>query len=186
VGEDNRLAYVAVVAVEGYRAPVVDIDLRALPDALAIISERICSSLDGALIGRVSASTIEIRFLLRPGENADERLLQLAAAIESPVPARGGDVLFKATIGYAAWPWQNSRLSRVMANAELALAKARAAHLKLATFTDNDRAEAEARRNLASDLSKALARNEFSLRYQPKLNLRSGRILAASDDLATF
>ena len=175
---EGRAAYIAVIAVDAFSGAVADLDLRTLPETVRILAQRIAAALEGVVFGRVMSSTLEVRFLADSDAQADAGLRALATALEAAIPAGEGAALLKVAIGHAPWS-PGAALSRVMANAEYALSKARGAHLTVASFTDRDRSEAEARLTLLHDLAKALAAGELALHYQPKLSLRSGRIEGA-------
>lgn len=175
---EGRAAYIAVIAVESFGGAVMDFDLRALPKTVRILARHIGAGLQDAVLGRVASSTLEVRFLADGDAQADAELRTLAATLEAAIAAGDGAIPLKVVIGHAPWS-PGAALSRVMANAEYALSKARGVHLTVACFTDRDRSEAEGRLALLHDLAKALAAGELALHYQPKLNLRSGRIESA-------
>lgn len=100
-----------------------------------------------------------IELLAEPFEIADER------------------VLITTSIGIALIPLDGSIGSRLLQCADIALDRAKADGRGSLRFFERDMdAQLQARKMLERDLRLAIARHELELYYQPKVDLRSGRV----------
>ena len=102
---------------------------------------------------------------------------RLIDALNEPFHLKGHDSFVSGSVGITLYPDDGGRATDLLRNADAAMYRAKE-HGK-ATFhfytTDINR-EVKERLALKNDLNKALERNEFSLHYQPKLEIATGRI----------
>jgi diguanylate cyclase (GGDEF)-like protein/PAS domain S-box-containing protein len=82
-------------------------------------------------------------------------------------------------LGIALFPGDGEDAETLFRNAEVALKKAKNGGEHFMFYTQQMRAAVEEKLSLENQLRRALARREFVLHYQPKLDLRSGAICGA-------
>lgn len=124
----------------------------------------------------------EFAVLLAPPAPADvavavaERIL---AALTRPLVLAGREVIPRASIGVAETAAEEAAAALVR-NADAAMYRAkRLGKGRCAVFEPDLHAAAVARVELRSQLQGAVERSEFALRYQPQVDLRSGRVVGA-------
>jgi diguanylate cyclase (GGDEF)-like protein len=100
------------------------------------------------------------------------------AALRDPVTLDGQRLDIEAGVGIALYPDDGLDASTLLRRAELALAVAKRRHSGVAFAFDTGGEPAHEQLSLIGDMRRALAAGEFTLAYQPKLALASGRIVA--------
>lgn len=134
--------------------------------------------LDG-LVARLGGD--EFALLLRGSGPADavqvaQRILQ---AFEAPLALGEQLVDMDASLGVACWPTHASQADELLSRAEIAMHAAKTSKDPVLVYAPQlDSASAETL-SLLGDLRHALAHHELRLYMQPKLDLRSGAIVAA-------
>ena len=104
-----------------------------------------------------------------------ERIL---ATMRAPFAIDGNDILVGASVGIAIFPDDARTAAELMANADLAMYRAKAtAGNKACFFEPGMDLQVRERRNLARDLRQALAQEEFELYYQPQSRLTDSRTI---------
>jgi diguanylate cyclase (GGDEF)-like protein len=94
-------------------------------------------------------------------------------------------IKISASIGIAIYPEHGRDLSTLMKCADLAMGSAKLDHSGVHVFAADRDAAAESRFALIQNLHAALERQEFTLYYQPKLDLTSG-LIASCEALARW
>jgi diguanylate cyclase (GGDEF)-like protein/PAS domain S-box-containing protein len=98
--------------------------------------------------------------------------------IREPFVYEGRTILSRASIGLAAYPDHDSEPPELMKDADIALYRAKAeGRGRVAAYSPLMRAAAERRVALSKEVREAVARDEFSPFYQPKVCLRTGAIV---------
>jgi diguanylate cyclase (GGDEF)-like protein len=100
------------------------------------------------------------------------------AALRDPVTLDGQRLDIEAGVGIALYPDDGLDASTLLRRAELALAAAKRRHSGVAFASETGAEPAHEQLSLIGDMRRALAAGEFTLAYQPKLALGSGRIVA--------
>ncbi|MBL8959707.1 MAG: EAL domain-containing protein [Gemmatimonadetes bacterium] len=99
-------------------------------------------------------------------------------AIREPLVIDGHDVVICASVGVALFPLDGENARAVMAAADAAMYLAKREGGNAAALSNKPmRLAAEHRMSLEGALRRAIEREQFLLHYQPKLDLRAGRIL---------
>lgn len=170
--------YAAVVGVDRLGA-IRDMGAREADAIVDVFAQRIAATVPTARLRRVGRSTIE--FVFRgsdPGEV--RRLLEaLHTALETRVALAGQVFDLPVAVGYAAGEAGEPSGERLIELAERALAGAQTAHHKLVIFDAAAQAAHTDRMAVLRDLRTALTTDAVFLCYQPKLDARSGEIVAA-------
>ncbi|MFJ4064137.1 putative bifunctional diguanylate cyclase/phosphodiesterase [Pseudomonas sp. NPDC089996] len=104
--------------------------------------------------------------------------LQLLRTLDKPMFVDNQLINVTASVGLACAPLHGSDPTTLMKNAGLALHKAKAnGKHQVQVFTEVLNAEASYKLFVENNLRRALTQNELEVFYQPKLCLRSGRLL---------
>lgn len=169
--------YVAVVSIDrglGYRE---DLGPAETERVLTELTARI-SAIANTRPGRMSRSRVELGVLAENEAAAAASLKALQAILETPLKVAGQTLSLETTIGFAGGEG-TSAVAILVDEAELALQKAHARHLKIASLSRADHEQRMQRARLARDIRRAPEAGELFLCYQPKLSLRSGLIEGA-------
>ncbi|MFL6632746.1 MAG: putative bifunctional diguanylate cyclase/phosphodiesterase [Massilia sp.] len=100
------------------------------------------------------------------------------AALRDPLTLDGQRLDIEAGVGIALYPDDGLDAATLLRRAELALAAAKRRHAGIAFAQETGAEPAHEQLSLIGDMRRALAAGEFTLAYQPKLALASGRIVA--------
>nr|WP_314493415.1 EAL domain-containing protein [uncultured Pseudomonas sp.] len=146
---------------------------------LVSLARRLRNSLDGASsLARLASNEFAVLLddtSIADGQNLAQRLLH---TLDKPMFVDNQLINITASVGLACAPLHGSDPQTLMKNAGLALHKAKAAGKhQLQVFTEVLNAEASYKLFVENNLRRALAQNELEVFYQPKLCLRSGRLL---------
>ena len=105
---------------------------------------------------------------------------RIQGAISKPFSLDGHEVYVTPSIGIALFPDDGDNVDEILKNADTAMYHAKALGKNNFQFYEETmNARAGGRLKLEGDLRKALERDEFSLAYQPQVEVSSGRIIGA-------
>ncbi len=110
---------------------------------------------------------------------ATTRVQQILAALRAPMMIDEQRLDIDASFGIALYPQDGSSATRLLRRADLAMATAKRRHDSIAFGSDLDDEPAHEQLSLIGEMRDALARREFVVHYQPKLNLSQNRITGA-------
>lgn len=108
-------------------------------------------------------------------ENAEGLAGQAIAALSAPISHQDQMVELKPVIGLASCSGKAEKTETLLANADIALARARLSG-QVVVFTDAMRAELAKRRRTVADLTRALEQDEIEPHYQPQIDA-GGRVI---------
>jgi diguanylate cyclase (GGDEF)-like protein len=151
---------------------------------LGIIAERIRVSVrEGDTIARLGGDEFAILQGYSSAEAAASLARRLVDVVSDPIEIDGQDINSGVSIGIALAPNDGTTADHLMKCADLALYRAKAEGRGTFRFFEPDMdARIQARRALEVDLRRALVAGEFSLAYQPQINL-AGNDLTAMEAL---
>jgi diguanylate cyclase (GGDEF)-like protein len=104
-----------------------------------------------------------------------ERVLQTLAA---DVDVAGVPVSSEASIGVAFWPVDGTEITELLQRADLAVHAAKETHQAILEYSADLAHFSPARLALVSQLRHAIGADELVLHYQPKLDLKTNRIVS--------
>lgn len=103
---------------------------------------------------------------------------QVLAALSRPVMLSEFEHFISASIGIAVYPQDGVTAEDLLRNADIAMYRAKAAGpARFAYYEEAMNREALERVELESDLRQALTRDELSVVYQPRIDLRDSKII---------
>ncbi len=103
-------------------------------------------------------------------------LAKLQEALAAPFSIAGQEIFLSANIGIALYPTDAESAESVVANAEIAMLRTREEGGHFRYYTAKMNSAAAERLELEAALRRALERDELRLFYQPRVDLRTGRI----------
>jgi diguanylate cyclase (GGDEF)-like protein/PAS domain S-box-containing protein len=105
---------------------------------------------------------------------------RLVAALDEPLTIHGTELYVTGSVGVAMYPNDGTDIDTLLMNADTAMYRAKEAGRGGFQFYDASmNARALDRLVMESMLRRALERSEFMLHYQPRIELSTGRIVAA-------
>jgi diguanylate cyclase (GGDEF)-like protein len=124
--------------------------------------------------------TNEFGLLLRPapaGLAVDDLAFELHALLSEPVRVREREFHLEPVIGIAAYPQDAGSVNELMRLADIAKHRARGDGAEPVHFhSEATHVQLDERLSIEEQLRRALERGEFSLAYQPKVEIATGRI----------
>ena len=117
---------------------------------------------------------------IRAQAEVEAVLRAVLEALQEPFIIEQHQVLISCSIGICLWPGDGDDVEALMRNATAALQQAKqAGRNTFRFFTPAMDARAQARSRLADELAGALGQGEFHLVFQPLIDVKSGRVVAA-------
>jgi diguanylate cyclase (GGDEF)-like protein/PAS domain S-box-containing protein len=108
-------------------------------------------------------------------ENVANRILSLSSA---PVEIDGRPHILSASLGITVYPFDNADPETLLRHADQAMYESKqAGRARYHLFDAEQDLLAHSRRQMLDRLRDALANQEFELYYQPKVNLRTGKVI---------
>jgi diguanylate cyclase (GGDEF)-like protein/PAS domain S-box-containing protein len=145
---------------------------------LVIVAERLGQfTRSTQLLARIAGDRFAIILCNVDDNSALTRTLQeeALAQVAQPMTVFGQNLRISAKAGVAMFPVDGEDAESLLRNAESALKHAKRSSERLYYYTRQLSAAVRERMEMENRLRHAIARNEFSLHYQPKLELPSGR-----------
>jgi len=109
--------------------------------------------------------------------HALEVVRRVRAAIEEPMDLQGLPVNLSVSIGVAAYPRDGAEVEWLLRCADTAMYVAKDSDLGYAFYDASVDTRAATRLDLIGDLRRAIEDQELVLHYQPKIAVRSGRVV---------
>lgn len=113
--------------------------------------------------------------------NLDEIAQALAdsivSSLENEINASGSQLRLGVSVGIASSPRDATTIDDLLSCADKAMYAAKTAHASVAWFEPRMAFEAERQRQLREDLAQAIKNQEFTLHYQPQIEIETNRII---------
>jgi diguanylate cyclase (GGDEF)-like protein len=117
---------------------------------------------------------------LEPIERAARIAQRIVAAVAEPYSVEGKELFVTSSIGIARFPDDGEVLETLLRNASTAMSHAKQEGANTFRFySPSLNAESAERLALESRLRRAVERGELRLHYQPKVDIRTGRVVGA-------
>jgi diguanylate cyclase (GGDEF)-like protein/PAS domain S-box-containing protein len=154
--------------------------------SLEVFSRRITDVMpEGAIPGRLAGD--EFSILLSPCDNLEKVIEQasdvgskILRAVGKPFEVQGEEIFMTTSVGIALYPRDGDNVVDLLRKADAALYQAKKAGGNCIEFySQHMDTAAEERLMLKNKLRRAFERDELRLHYQPKYDLRTGRISGA-------
>jgi diguanylate cyclase (GGDEF)-like protein len=115
---------------------------------------------------------------IRAADNAAHIAQRILDALAEPLQVDGEELVISASIGIALYPIDDVDIDGLIRHADMAMYRSKAAGRNAYSFFSEELNAANgARISLESSLRRAIERHEFQLHYQPKADLKTGRIV---------
>lgn len=176
----NNLLTVVFIDIDNFKLINDSLGHGAGDELLVTVAERlrVCVR-DGDTVARLGGDEF---VLLLVNRNFDENNLAVMKRIQQemskPVLIRGQAVIVTCSMGLARFPDDGEDAETLLANADVAMYRAKSSGRNNFQFYAKEmNARAGDRLSLESDLWHALENDEFTLNYQPQIDMRSGKII---------
>jgi diguanylate cyclase (GGDEF)-like protein len=130
-------------------------------------------------VARVAGDTFALAGPYSGDEGLAALLRTLGEVVGKPVTVDGAEIGLDAHFGLAVYPDDGADGESLFRNAEAALRQARLSGERHATYSPEMNARMAEKHEMERMLREALARQQFVLHFQPKVDLRQGRITGA-------
>ena len=153
---------------------------RAADLASRVIGERLRLAVRGCdLVGRIGdAEFVVVLTHLRASNDAMPVARKLIELVDAPLRIEGQELRLSAAMGVAVCPSDGTDADSLMQRAASALQFARETSTRFYQFFDAAVAQRDTQRlQLQADLRRALQANEFLVYYQPRVNVRTRRVI---------
>lgn len=183
-------AQIAVCRAKNLQLAVIGIDLDRFKDindlhghgagdaVLKILSGRLRGMLkEGEFVARIGGDEFAAAKSFTHKSELIGFLDRLKEVLFTPVPFDGGEATTGASCGVSVFPGDGETGARLVANADLAMYRAKADVTRVVCFYEPKMDETARYRNaLGLELRKAVELNQFELHYQVQANVASGQI----------
>lgn len=146
---------------------------------LRVVAKRLKACVrEGDLLARLGGDEFALLSLLNMSRDEAQALAgRLVAALSEPVQLDGVLVEVSTSVGVALAPQDGQDPQALLQCADLALYAAKAAGRNTFRFFSHEMGEStRARARLQQELGQALASEQFTLHYQPQVNLKTGEV----------
>jgi diguanylate cyclase (GGDEF)-like protein/PAS domain S-box-containing protein len=180
----RRARSVAVVYLDldGFKA-VNDIHGHALGDELLVaLAQRMRAALrDGDTLARIGGDEfVAVLVDLDRVQDAEPMLERLLRAAAAPVVLAASTLQVSASIGVTVYPQDDSEVDQLLRHADQAMYVAKqAGKNRFHLFDVAQDTAVKTQRESLEHISRALEQHEFSLYYQPKVNMKTGAVIGA-------
>lgn len=177
-------ALVGILSIDLDRFKVVNDSLghAAGDDVLRQVATRLLGCVRARdIVGRLGGDEFAIALaLITCPDDAQVVASKVLDGLAKPFICEGRDVYISGSIGIALYPTDSADLAELLRFADAAMYRAKeSGRSTFRYYTNEMNVRAEERLELETGLREALAKNEFELHYQPKLDLSTGAISGA-------
>jgi diguanylate cyclase (GGDEF)-like protein/PAS domain S-box-containing protein len=129
-------------------------------------------------IARMKHSEFALLLPMAPGcPPLDDFVLELERLLSEPVPVLGREFYLQPLVGIALYPQDSTSVNELLRLADIAKHRASAGgNDPIQFYSERSHTILNERLSIEEQLRRALERNELRLVYQPKVDIRSGRI----------
>ena len=181
-GRSGSLLAVLLVNLDRFKAVNESLGHSAGDALLKHVGQRLAACLrEGDTVARMSGDEFAIIMSdVAKEEDVAPVARKLIGAVTQPLSLGGREVVITASAGISLFPKDGNEAEALLHNADAAKHRAKSTGGDAFLFYAREMNEsASARFGMESDLRRALERDELLMHYQPKVNLRSGKLTGA-------
>jgi diguanylate cyclase (GGDEF)-like protein len=174
---EKRFAAAIFVDVERFRMVNETFGRKSGDELLRQVGQRLAhGARDEDTVARISGDhfAVAVAPFDQPGETMHRVVEQLEQAMAKPFPIDGVELRVGFKAGIAVYPTDGALAEVLCANAETALAQAKAQGQRQASYAPEMNARVAESLAMENRLRRALDDGRLALHYQPKLDVRSG------------
>jgi diguanylate cyclase (GGDEF)-like protein/PAS domain S-box-containing protein len=179
---DKKMLAVCYLDLDGFK-PVNDEHGHAAGDRLLIeVAQRLRQCVRaGDTVSRLGGDEFVLLFAgISDVHECSHAASRVLAALSTPFAISGTSIAISASIGVTLYPTDGSDADTLLRHADQAMYTAKqAGRNRFHLFDPESDRRARARRDEVSRIRQGLIEGEFVLHYQPKVNMREGRVLGA-------
>ncbi len=143
-------------------------------DLLKEIGRRLLDLLhDSDTVARLGGDEFAVTFFIREPAHAADVAQRITAALETPFVLAGVSIEVSASMGIALCPQHADDAETLMKRADVAMYDAKRTHNTFAMYAPGRDEYSLRRLAMLSELRNAIARDELTLHYQPKVDVRN-------------
>lgn len=169
----------AAIGIERFNFVRGAIGYGPISQLLQALAARITADHPDLEPARLTTGILGLVFRAENAEAAEALLLALAARLEEPVRVGETSVDVGVKVGMAVHAKDDEAVADLFDRANIALDQARAGSAKLARFDPDAYGDPAANLSLMSEMLGAIQNGDLILYFQPKLDLREGRVTGA-------
>ena len=177
----GRLMTVVFINLDGFKLINDSLSHKAGDELLKVMAERMSQCLRNVdTIVRTSGDEFVIVLYDQPSDGTQIRpaLQSLLDVIAQPVQISGQGVQVTGSMGVATYPADGVDVDALLMNAEAAMYRAKSSgRNNFQFYADEMNRTIRDKLTMREGLRNAIARSEFYLVYQPKVEMRSGRVI---------
>ena len=177
----GRLMTVVFINLDGFKLINDSLSHKAGDELLKVMAERMSQCLRNVdTIVRTSGDEFVIVLYDQPSDGTQIRpaLQSLLDVIAQPVQISGQGVQVTGSMGVATYPADGVDVDALLMNAEAAMYRAKSlGRNNFQFYADEMNRTIREKLTMREGLRNAIARSEFYLVYQPKVEMRSGRVI---------
>lgn len=169
---------VAAISIDRYKHLHGAIGHLLMLDLLQRVAARLADAFPDAPVSRLSDAEFGLAFVARDMSEAHDTAIRMQGAVADPIVLNDNRIDVGVTIGLCNRPDDIAPATRlsIIDRALIAVDQARAARKYIAVFDPVVYGDPGASLGLMSDMLHAIATDEITLAYQPKLDLRNGKV----------
>ncbi|MGH8548904.1 MAG: putative bifunctional diguanylate cyclase/phosphodiesterase, partial [Methylococcales bacterium] len=177
----NQLA-VMFIDIDHFKDVNDNLGHAAGDDLLKLLAKRVgrCVRTEDTLARLGGDEFVVVLSSIRGPEGADIKAQYILKALSEPFYVAMKEIYVGASIGISIFPDDGNEWKSLLKNADTAMYRAKAmGRNNYQFYTREMSASISARVEMESDLRRAVQNNELTLYYQPKVDLRSSRVVGA-------
>nr|WP_315217295.1 EAL domain-containing protein [uncultured Duganella sp.] len=173
-------AFVFMLNLDRFKRLNDTLGSRVGDQVLRIVAQRLVDGLGRpCTVARLAGDTYVVAGACGASENLLPVIEHAAELIGQPAQVDGNDIRLSVHGGIASYPRDGADAETVFRHAEAALKQAKASGERLSFYSPELNAAMIAKLELETMLRRACEQRQFVMYYQPKVDLRTGRVAAA-------
>jgi len=112
-------------------------------------------------------------------QQASKRAQQIIQCLDDCFVIDNNKIMINASIGIAVYPEHGENIGNLLSHADFAMYEAKSSNVKTCIYNPDSDYLAQGHLAMVADVRKALREKHFELYYQPKIDVKSGRVVSA-------